>query len=87
VQLAPGGGSGCAGLAVIDFGAYEAAGAVAEAPVVSADLDGDGLVGFTDLLVLLSAWGDVAGCQLVDLNGDGTIGFGDLIILLASWTP
>ncbi len=35
-----------------------------------ADLDGDGQVGITDLLILLSAWG---------LDGDCTVGITDLV--------
>jgi hypothetical protein len=55
-------------------------------PDCIADLaDGDGSVGFQDLLVLLASWGrsDVA----ADLDGDGLVGFNDLLILLASWGP
>jgi hypothetical protein len=47
-----------------------------------ADLDGDGAVGTSDLLLLLAAWGD-AGPG--DLDGDGLVGTGDLLQLLAAW--
>ena len=54
-----------------------------------ADLDDDGSVGFTDLLILLASWGDCpdppAECP-ADLDGSGGVGFGDLLILLASWS-
>jgi glucose/arabinose dehydrogenase len=52
------------------------------------DLDGDGVVGINDLLLLLAAWGACpappADCP-ADLNGDGTVGITDLLRLLASW--
>jgi hypothetical protein len=50
------------------------------------DLDGDGAVGFQDLLIMLSAWGPCAGCP-ADLDGDDAVEFGDLLILLSSWGP
>jgi polyhydroxybutyrate depolymerase len=48
------------------------------------DLDGDGSVGFQDLLLLLAAWGPCGGCA-EDLDGDGEVGFQDLLLLLAGW--
>jgi hypothetical protein len=53
---------------------------------VSADLDGDGAVGFSDLTVLLGAWGPCAPSCATDLDGDGITGFADLTVLLASWS-
>ncbi len=57
--------------------------------VVSGDLDGDGMVAISDLLILLAAWGL---CEepcpptcLGDLNGDCTVGISDLLELLANW--
>ncbi|MBX3374199.1 MAG: hypothetical protein KF817_10210 [Phycisphaeraceae bacterium] len=52
----------------------------------SADLDGDGAVGFEDLLVLLSAWGPCPGACDADLTGDCQVGFDDLLALLAAWS-
>ena len=52
-----------------------------------ADLDEDGVVGTTDLLLLLGAWGlcdDCADC-LADLDQDCVVGATDLLILLGSW--
>ncbi len=51
---------------------------------VPGDIDGDGSVGITDLLLLLAAWGPCPGCP-ADLDGDGTAGINDLLILLANW--
>lgn len=51
------------------------------------DIDGDGVVGMTDLLDLLAAWGacpDPGECP-ADLDGDGAVGIDDLLTLLANW--
>lgn len=47
-----------------------------------ADLDGDGAVGTSDLLMLLGAWGTEGPG---DINGDGIVGTSDLLQLLAAW--
>ncbi|MHC4415150.1 MAG: dockerin type I domain-containing protein [Planctomycetota bacterium] len=54
------------------------------------DLNGDGIVGVADLLLLLAAWGpcpDPPDDCPADLNGDGTVNIADLLILLANWGP
>jgi hypothetical protein len=48
------------------------------------DIDGDCLVGVTDLLQLLAAWGDCAACP-EDLDADGMVGVSDLLLVLGSW--
>ncbi|NNF43564.1 MAG: hypothetical protein HKN62_11065 [Phycisphaerales bacterium] len=56
-------------------------------PVVDqcvADLDGDGVVAFTDLLSILATWGSCPGCP-EDLDGSGDVGFADLLIMLSAW--
>jgi hypothetical protein len=53
-----------------------------DAPDVPGDLDGDGLVGVDDLLILLSQWGDCGGCA-GDLDGDSVVGVDDLLTLIA----
>jgi len=53
-------------------------------PPCPGDLDGDGLVGTTDLLALLAAWGSSGPG---DLDGDGLVGTTDLLALLAAWGP
>ncbi len=48
------------------------------------DLDGSQVVGITDLLDLLAAWGSTpAGPP--DFDGDGTVGIADFLALLANW--
>ena len=51
----------------------------------SADLDGDGFVGVSDLVLLILAFG-CAGCP-EDLDGDGIVGVADLIQLILDWGP
>src|SRR5690606_781075 len=51
------------------------------------DLDGDGSVGVTDLLLLLGTWGrcdDLLECA-ADLDDDGSVGVSDLLLVLANW--
>lgn len=51
---------------------------------VPGDLNGDGVVDVSDLLILLSAWGACSGCS-ADLNGDGVVDVSDMLILLSAW--
>jgi agmatine/peptidylarginine deiminase len=53
-----------------------------------ADLDGDGVVGVSDFLLLLAVWGPCADpddCP-ADLDGSGDVGVNDFLLLLAAWT-
>jgi hypothetical protein len=50
------------------------------------DLDGDGVVGASDLAALIAAWGACGGCA-EDLDGDGVVGASDLAALIAAWGP
>ena len=59
---------------------------VACTPPCPADLDGDGSVSATDLIVLLGAWG-VNPFHPADIDGDGSVGTSDLIALLGNWGP
>ena len=54
---------------------------------VLGDVDGDGSVGASDLLILLASWGPCPpkGECTADLNNDGSVGAADLLILLANW--
>lgn len=57
-------------------------------PVIPGDLDGDGIVGASDLLILLVSWGLCDDCDdcPADLNGDCSVGAADLLILLVNWS-
>lgn len=50
---------------------------------VAYDLDGDGTVGFGDLLVLLANWGSFTGVG--DFDADGVVDFDDLLALLGAF--
>jgi hypothetical protein len=54
---------------------------------IPADLNGDGQVGTTDLLMLIAAWGpcDDCGDCPADLDNDCTVATGDMLLLLAFW--
>ena len=47
------------------------------------DIDGDGNVSVTDLLMLIAAWG--SNDSSTDLDGDGIVAVGDLLIAIGAW--
>ncbi len=55
-------------------------------PAQACDLDGDGIVGTTDLLALLAAWDTDPGGP-PDFDGNGNVGTTDLLVMLANWGP
>ncbi len=61
-------------------------GSVMPPPACSADLDGDGGVGASDLAQLLGSWGPCPECS-ADLDGSGDVGAFDLALLLGAWGP
>ncbi len=52
-----------------------------------ADLDGDGSVGTSDLLILLSLWGPCGDCNdcSADFDDNCVVGTNDLLFLLSNW--
>ncbi len=52
---------------------------------VFADVDCDGVVGITDFLALLAAWGPNPG-HPADLDGNGVVDITDFLLLLANWS-
>ena len=54
---------------------------------VPGDINGDGIVGVVDLLLLFSAWGPCDGCDScpADLDGDSVVSVLDLLALLSNW--
>jgi predicted outer membrane repeat protein len=76
--------TGCGVPVVVDMGAYEYQGN--PFPVKFGDVDGDGIVGITDFLLLLGTWGSCVGdCCLADLDLDGNVGITDFLLMLANW--
>lgn len=49
-----------------------------------ADLNNDGSVDVSDLLMLFAAWGSNPG-HAADLNGDGSVDVSDLLLLFGAW--
>ena len=77
--------TGLGGPPIVDLGAFEYQGPASSCP---ADLDGDSIVGPSDLAQLLGAWGATGGKggpPAADLDGDGLVGAGDLAMLLGAW--
>ena len=71
------------------WGRLDAYAAILSVDVIPGDLDGDGVVGIGDLLILLQSWGPCPdpcppSCS-ADLDGDCTVGMGDLLFLFANW--
>lgn len=56
-----------------------------EIDLCPADIDGDGLIGFADLIEVLANWGPCPPSCPQDLDGGGDVGFGDLLTVLAEW--
>ena len=54
---------------------------------IPGDLNGDGTVGASDLLILLASWGLCDDCEDcgADLDGNCIVGVSDLLILLGNW--
>ena len=51
---------------------------------IPGDVDGDGVVGFNDLVQVLGVWGICSGCP-EDLVEDGG-GLNDLLVVLSNWS-
>ncbi len=78
-------------IGVLNYGTVQVFVGDEAAEPVTGDLNGDGLVGVTDLLLLLGAWGNCAndGACPADIapapGGDGKVNVSDLLLLLANW--
>jgi hypothetical protein len=59
---------------------------VGRANCSDADIDDDGVIGFSDLLGILSQFGDCFGCP-EDVTGDDVTNFDDLLAVLSAWGP
>lgn len=76
--------SGAGGPPVVDMGPHEFQGS-------TCDLDGDGVVGVIDLLLLLVSWGPCGDCSAPsgcpsDFDSDCMVDVRDLLALLGSWS-
>jgi len=48
------------------------------------DLDGDSNVGFSDIMMIIGAWGPCSACP-EDLSGNGVVDFADILLVIAAW--
>lgn len=77
--------TGCGSGAIVDMGAYEAAGLGARPPKPG-DADGDGSVAFADITFILANWGPCATpCCPADVSGNGVVDFVDITTVLANF--
>jgi len=49
------------------------------------DVNGDGVVGVSDVLALIANWGPCSGCS-EDVNSDGVVNVTDLLEVIANWS-
>jgi len=73
---------------LVFFGYADAAGleldvVVADPPGTTGDINGDGSVNVTDLLMVLNDWGCT--CCLTDINADGRTDVADLLAVIGNW--
>jgi len=69
------------------WSAYRVTATAPKSPCIAGDLNCDGVVNVSDLLILLGDWGactEPDACP-ADLNDDGVVNVSDLLILLANW--
>jgi hypothetical protein len=52
--------------------------------ILAGDVNGDGVVNVTDLLMVVGAFGPCPGCP-EDIDGDGMAGASDILIVLSNW--
>jgi hypothetical protein len=70
----------------VDHGAYEFLLDCGNCPE---DLNNDGVVNVSDMLVLFDCWGTgfPSGCECADLNQDGEVNVSDVLALFDAWGP
>ncbi|MCP3905801.1 MAG: hypothetical protein GY715_19410 [Planctomycetes bacterium] len=51
------------------------------------DLNGDGSVGFADVLLVIAQWGPCPPVCIADVDGDGSVGFSDILVVIGAWGP
>jgi hypothetical protein len=52
---------------------------------IPGDVNGDGVVGVSDVLALIASWGPCSGCS-EDVNSDGVVNVTDLLEVIANWS-
>jgi hypothetical protein len=55
-----------------------------EPPPCPADVNGNGVVDFADILAVIGAWGPCPGCA-ADVDGDDVVAFSDILAVIGGW--
>lgn len=50
------------------------------------DVNGDGMIGVSDILAVIDSWGACDGCA-ADINQDGIVNVSDLLLVVGNWGP
>ena len=50
------------------------------------DVNGDGMIGVSDILAVIDSWGVCDGCA-ADINQDGIVNVSDLLLVVGNWGP
>ena len=50
------------------------------------DVNGDGIIGVSDILAVIDSWGVCNGC-VADINQDGLVDVSDLLMVIGNWGP
>lgn len=67
------------------FGAIEIDALGDVPPLLPEDVNGDGTVGFADLVAVLGAWGPCTACP-ADIDNSGEVDFADILLVLGAWS-
>ena len=57
---------------------------IEDSETIPGDVNDDGVVNISDLLIIISDWGPCDGCSS-DVNADGAVDVTDLLLAIANW--
>jgi len=53
---------------------------------VPGDVNGDGIVNYLDIVMVIDNWGDRVSCPACDVDRDGNVGYSDISFIVGHWT-
>jgi hypothetical protein len=53
---------------------------------VPGDVNGDGIVNYLDIVMVIEHWGDPVSCPTCDVDRDGEVGYSDISFIVEHWT-
>ena len=53
---------------------------------VPGDVNGDGIVNYLDIVMVIDNWGDPVGCPACDVDRSGNVGYSDISFIVGHWT-